>query len=1431
MIKNIEIYTNMRYKTVIEDNKECVYDLLHPEKPPVCRSLRNSKLNPIAPPHPPPHPPHHYNPFLMHGLPHEFPMLVPHSLPERSPMFPRSIGQEQAHDTGPNFDANIVEPDNPLLFLPKPNRSKAVTRKELQDAVDNRRTLTPEEIELVEAVRDSIPVREDLPIASNVKVSDSNRAIDPDPRDDEFTYPSRYTKVSQKDDDTEEIDHERKHSGKYSKLQEIEMQEPSIDRTPLEMTDLRGVRQSRLPRISDAYTPRSRKRSFHESEEEITIEASSIQTTRGYHVLPSADGESMILYKGTPRKTGRNRYAYLKSKLNRLKYTPKLQKKMKGLTRKKNLRELGMSEDAEMVASMSHLSYFKNPQIREVLPNVLKDWRLVDRHSNEMMKTFIDKHGNIATTFRGTKEGVLNMEMPGYDDWNNAQNLLNPKNRIHNRQTRMIDDTLKAIHEEHGRYPDYYGGHSRGGAEVEVAMYRFGGGELGAYTFNGAPTILEDNRKIQRFRTKADAISLPNAYRSTVIPSESGLNIYSDHEHSHFTNINEHVIRPRSLSSRDGSIVVSSSFENEGIQLSELSVPTYDKTPVPTFDNTEERQILEQQIEHVRSEIEVTNPKFEVPRKFGNTRMAGEFGSSLVGAFATDAIIAPFVNDHVSNQYVNAGVRGGIDMGVGNVGARVIANTGARVTSSIASRFLPSVASTAIADQGAVAGTSLIRGGMEGLGIGVVTAPLDLALNNVLNKQLHWNHLESNLASGGVIGTGTIAAMGTLAAAGPETAGLSWVALAVMGLGLGIGEGIGAITGKMQDDSEAKLKASVVSAANHRTDLLKTFPQHNYNFDEALLSYKSTHPDYKDELGVDDDSWTDFAKTAKSQFGVSSTDKTNVNKHVAQNIMIPMNNVDSLKTAITAGLVTQQSEQIVGAAPLPLGGIKIAANEAQLMSVEDNANKREQSEESKKLNKIMTKYVMHNLINRVCTGGAACSDLREKDPGDLSKDDLQYLNDKTANTWKSQADMQVELSYQQAQYTHKRITTAQNTLVDAWNKHQLLPDASTELQRAQKIAELDPTFAARYKNAVKLDAQNRIIEAYKKDQTTIDHMSASIQKAAKYDPHFEHTITTFYHNMNSSASRLEVSVPQLITLQSLDGDAQQNKYLEYTFDRVKTNTQTVKDAKQLSKESISVRKQHFYDIDQAILEDPTSASTWKATDSQILQAHASGMTLTQYQSYITELAKGKSGDFSHLTKYTDAELTDQGKHDRDHLFDELSLRYGKDIGPHMYDYDIHTRLFTRNTAVQPGASTSDYTSKFTPQFLIDARKEYKEMIAKANVENKHQIDDYNKRLLSNINTFADKYNQSVSAQNEYIMSTDNSITNLLHYNVNQAYNENRMTYKPLNNRGLTQKQQLHVDAAKAGQGNIQIQGKTDAQINTDYLNKKVEVSEQRKQSE
>jgi hypothetical protein len=723
-----------------------------------------------------------------------------------------------------------------------------------------------------------------------------------------------------------------------------------------------------------------------------------------------------------------------------------------------------------------------------------------------------------------------------------------------------------------------------------------------------------------------------------------------------------------------------------------------------------------------------TRPTLTYNERLQQTRFEGNpLAYNEVTTFATETGVAGagavggvLIGFGVAQLMQNAGVDNKYAIaatagGAGGAGARILTMAGSRALTRGGATAIVETAST-IAIK---AGTSLLRGAAEGAVIGLILMPVDEILNRAfINAGM--SHTGANITSGAIVGTSATAAttigLAALGAA-PETLGAS---LIVGGLALAATSIIGFFTGQDQDrrEREAREEAERVriqldSTSLARKKLLETLPNYGYDFNKALSAFNE-----KENLGIDDGTWNTFSKNSISLF-----------------VPRPSNNPPPTPTS--------------GEAP---------------------------TGEQKRINDLFSKYITHQLIREVCTGGSNCEELKRQDQGELTEDEVNYLNDKTGSTWRGQANMQVEMSVQELNYTRQRMGEAQLEMLNAWNNEQKVANQLDPY--IVETASLDPTFRQRYDLALKLDAEQRVVDAFQDDQIKIDQLPKNVRDMANTDPDFDSMIHQYYNSMETISGQLAISVPQLVELQGLTGDAQKDKYQEFQFNNIKQDPTVVAEAQEISSEEDQVRQAGFYDIDQAFLEtDPTAIKSWHPTDSQILQAHSAGMTLQEYVDYMHQLAKGSLGDYSKLPKYTDDQLRASGLLDYSHFQDELQMGgYRKDL----YLYNEETRQFTLNPNVTNSAIPSTqqtFISRYTPRYLLQARQEYADMVHGLNEKNQSDVDNYNATLMRELTSYGKHYDSIVADINNERLYQGRS--DLLFYDVGKIFNKNKIEFSAI----------------------------------------------------
>jgi len=708
-------------------------------------------------------------------------------------------------------------------------------------------------------------------------------------------------------------------------------------------------------------------------------------------------------------------------------------------------------------------------------------------------------------------------------------------------------------------------------------------------------------------------------------------------------------------------------------------------------------------------------------------------GVGAVGGLAIGFGVSQLLDQAKVNKYLNATLSGAS----ADVGGRIITYGAERAALSAGFRT---------AEVAALTGSTLARGMAEGGVIGLATMPVDMLLNSSL-RNAGLSHTASNMISSGVVGTGTIAAIWATGAAGaPESFGAS---LAVAALSVGALELIAFLTGQSADREIDKHN----TINNTRAEFIKTLPDYDYDYITALNNFKDI-----ENLGRKEKDWSSWSNNLNNVFTKYPKETTEENK--LNKVIIPKD----VKSEI---------------ARLEATGRRVDARRAKELrnQITEQPDESGLSVDDKlAMQKYFQKYMIHNIIKKVCSGKECSSELLSQDTGELTDEEVAFLNSKTDRAWQSQADMQVDYSIVEMNYTQKRVQEAKQVLINNWEKNRRLPEQLDD-KNILKIANLDPNFKDAFDNAVKLDAQREVVNAYMTNQTKMENLPENIQKAANYDKEFYYMIHVYYQDIEHTAGKMNLSVPQLIELQGLPEDKQNETYRKFQFNYAKMDDKTVGEAIAISKEEDTVREAGYYDIDQAYLTtDPTAISIWKPTDSQILQAHSAGMTLQQYVNYMHELSKGKTGDFSKLPDYDPQNIKASGILDFSHFQDELQMG-GYDKNMYMYNPDTLSITLNPNVSNVPIPSTQNhFVSTYTPENILKMRQETADLIHGLDQQNQNIVDTYNTQLREQLSVFGKNYNKQVASINDN--RSYHGINNLLVFDENLAYEKQHLEFKP-----------------------------------------------------
>ena len=370
-----------------------------------------------------------------------------------------------------------------------------------------------------------------------------------------------------------------------------------------------------------------------------------------------------------------------------------------------------------------------------------------------------------------------------------------------------------------------------------------------------------------------------------------------------------------------------------------------------------------------------------------------------------------------------------------------------------------------------------------------------------------------------------------------------------------------------------------------------------------------------------------------------------------------------------------------------------------------------ESDDDKKVNKLFNKYIQ----NRIANSDIGSPELVKKYPA-LTGDEIIYLNKMTADTWEQSADLQLQLTFTHQSQIRNKVEKAQKEIYDLWKNESKIVSKDSQLY---KDASIDSNFPNIYLLNLQKDAQNQVMDAYYKDQTRVEQMNPSIIKMAYQDPHFEQSIHEFYKSMDNTASKMGVSVPQLIQLQTTPEEKQDALFKKISLENLSKSQQDVETAQQIISNQAKAKQAGVYDIDELLLEtDPTLIGVWKPTDSQILQAHSAGMTLQEYLDFMNNLSQGKVTD---LPEYSKDHIRHTGDLDFKHFQQELELGgYNRD----MYNYNPDTLEITMNpnyNELPVNTNVEKIVARYAPRKLQQERHEYLEHIHGMNQNMQEQL--------------------------------------------------------------------------------------------------------------
>jgi hypothetical protein len=441
--------------------------------------------------------------------------------------------------------------------------------------------------------------------------------------------------------------------------------------------------------------------------------------------------------------------------------------------------------------------------------------------------------------------------------------------------------------------------------------------------------------------------------------------------------------------------------------------------------------------------------------------------------------------------------------------------------------------------------TSIGKMGAVGGVLSLISIPVDLGVNELLEHYTNLNHASIGAISGTAgavvgVGVGTAGAiMVGSAALSFQTFGLS---LLFGAIAAGVSAGIGAVAGAQQDKAERQneeAKTKLLTKISNRSAFVNSLEAYDYNFDKALANFTKNEKS-KTNLGVGDDDWADFSTQVKNLFNAKDITQSPDISHPTD-------------------------------------------------------------EKEKKLSNLFNKYIQ----NRIADSDLGNPELLKKYPP-LTGDEIIYLNKNTGSTWEDAADLQLNLTFTHQKMIRDKVTAAQKEIYRQWSEENTIVSKSSQLY---KDASLDSNFESVYMTNLERNAQHQIMDAYYNNQTKVEQMPLAIVLTAYKDPQFEQSIHEFYKSMDNTASRMGVTTKQLIDIQTAPEANRESVFKQISLENMGKSQSDVETAQKIIDNQNKARQEGAYDVDAYLLEtDPTLLGVWRPTDSQILQAHSAGMT-------------------------------------------------------------------------------------------------------------------------------------------------------------------------------------------------------------------------------
>ena len=456
------------------------------------------------------------------------------------------------------------------------------------------------------------------------------------------------------------------------------------------------------------------------------------------------------------------------------------------------------------------------------------------------------------------------------------------------------------------------------------------------------------------------------------------------------------------------------------------------------------------------------------------------------------------------------------------------------------------------------------------------------------------------------------------------------------------------------------------------------------------------------------------------------------------------------------------------------------------------------SDKEKKIQELMARDLLPTVRDLALKDGhpeiaEAIEKLADYKP--ISQADWEWLDKATDKTWYRDSLLSGQIQYEELKFTQIKSADAQQQLYRIWDETHTLDYPPELVVWATK----DSSFATRFTQSRIYDAQRIIMENFQENGKLFEENQASlIAMACTKDPTitayidpdgiygFRRLFTDYTNNMQTTADSMNITIPQLLSLQNLPVDRRERAFLTYQYNTLRENTLTrdeIENLQRYDEENRAIAARGFYSRDDEILTiTPVEEyGTWNPADAQIWRAQEAGMTLRQYVDYMHLLSMGDNGDINNLPEYSPAEVTRQRQEDRIAFQRQLDLTNNSDL----IIYDEATQRFVINYHIYITGGENivermermNTTNMYYSPRAYQSDENFHTMISGMNEENQQTYDAYNLKLAGDLLDYNEQYERQVFEYNDYQRITGQQ--NFLYFDANAEYHARRLAYDPM----------------------------------------------------